>query len=57
MKFIYVFSEKDRDLLIERGFTLLKQHGSRDIWVLINNENARACFDDIDCVFSNTLTF
>ena len=57
MKFIYVFSEADRDYLIARGYTLLKQHGTTPIWVFLND---RECFEESKLsshVLSNTLTF
>lgn len=57
MKFIYVFSEADRDYLLARGYTLLKQHGATPIWVFLND---RECFEESKLsshVLSNTLTF
>lgn len=57
MRFIYVFSEADRDYLISRGCTLLKQHSSTPIWVFLNGCE---CFDESKLsshVLSNTLTF
>lgn len=57
MRFIYVFSEADRDYLISRGYTLLKQHSSTPIWVFLNGCE---CFDESKLsshVLSNTLTF
>lgn len=57
MKFIYVFSEADRDYLISRGYQMLKQYDLSPIWVFLND---RECFEESKLsshVLSNTLTF
>lgn len=57
MKFIYVFSEADRDYLLARGYHLMKQHASAPIWVFLNDKE---CFEESKLsshVLSNTLTF
>ena len=58
MKFIYVFSEADRDYLLARGYTLIKQYGTTPIWVFLNDD--KECFEESKLsshVLSNTLTF
>lgn len=56
--FIYVMDEHSRDLLLERGYELLKQTNTNGkVWVFHNNSDL--VFDDLDvlCVISDTLTF
>ena len=56
--FIYVMDIESRDLLLSRGYELLKQNSNQNIWVFTNKENQQ--FDMVDipfCVVSDTLTF
>lgn len=55
-KFAYVYNEKARDILLMRGYQLLKSDERNHIYVFAND---RAVFDnsDVSVLFSDTLTF
>lgn len=56
--FIYVWSVKERDILLAKGFELLKSKG--DTFVFANNKEKRIeqySLDDVRFVISDTLTF
>lgn len=58
MKFIYVMDDASRDMLIDKGFALLKEDAKNGIWVFANKDIT--CFDlDIGCphVLSDVMTF
>lgn len=56
-KFIYAFSESDRDTLLSRGYTLMKEDNIKKIYVFKNKDDL--CFSARDGTFalSDTLTF
>jgi len=59
-KFICVFSEHDRDMLIATGFMLLKSDEANHIFVFDNQcDDRKECFslEGIECVYTDTLTF
>lgn len=55
--FIYVFTEKERDVLLASNFALIKSDEYKKIYVFENKEEL--CFDlqQVNAVFSDTLTF
>lgn len=54
-KFIYVFDDDTRDLLIENNYKLMcSKHG---IYIFENNLKLNFAKADINCVYSDTLTF
>ena len=56
-KFLYVFSEDDRDGLLARGYTLLKSDEKNEVYVFANQTEMSFCIADISFVRSDTLTF
>ena len=57
LNFIYVFSEKDKTKLLERGFSLLKSSAEKHIYIFANEQRTELVFDDVDYILSDTLTF
>ena len=57
MKFIYVFKSDDRDKLIAMGYTLLKEDNSNSIYVFETCDKLDFGLEDMDFVYSDTLTF
>lgn len=55
-KFLYVFSEEDRDALLSMGYTLLKSDG-KGIYVFVNQANQTFALTNVQFVRSDTLTF
>lgn len=55
-KFIYVFSEADRDKLLECGFILLKKDPINHTYVFVSNDSLLFS-EEIRAVRSNVLTF
>lgn len=59
-KFIYVFSEADRDIMIDFGYELVCEVPGNGIYVFLSDHAGRRNFSavpDVTCCFSNTLTF
>ena len=56
-KFIYVFDEQARDLLLARGFLLLGTDPERKRYVFVNQQEETFALDGIQCVQSSCLTF
>ena len=56
-RFIYVFSQDDRDLLSSLGFVLLKSDDEASIYVFINDERRNFEAYDMRFALSDTLTF
>lgn len=56
-KFVYVFDKHARDILLSRGYTLMKSDDQKCMYIFINNGNMH--FSDGEMVFalSDTLTF
>ncbi len=54
--FIYVFSDEDRDILLQNGYTLLKADENNNLYIF---ENSGAKYEELGVAFvlSNTLTF
>ena len=57
MKFVYVFSERERDVLLKAGFQLVSANERGHIYVFRNSQQMNFSANDIQCVFSDTLTF
>ena len=55
MQFIYVFSEKDKQVLEKLGYQLMKENGK--VYVFLNNEQQNYERLPVQAVFSSTLTF
>lgn len=59
-KFLYVFSQNDKDVLIKMGLKLLKQFPAKHIFVFIYEDNPEHMdfeASNIKFVLTNTLTF
>lgn len=56
-KFIYVFSEKDRDELIRAGYTLLKSDENNLTYIFLNRECMNFSFENMNNVQIDTLSF
>lgn len=55
--FIYVFSRKDRDVLLALGMRLLASHDDEEIYAFENQHEKNFSLDDIVTVESDVLTF
>lgn len=56
-KFIYVFGEKARDVLLINGYKLLKNDTKNNIYVFENKSEMKLSFEKMDYALSDTLTF
>jgi len=56
-KFIYVFSEADRDRLLRAGYVLMKEDVQNATYVFCSDNRLSYALEDISCVFSDTLSF
>ena len=57
MKFIYVFSKKDKETLQKAGFILLKEDERNDMYVFNRNDTLTFALADMSYLTSDTLTF
>lgn len=63
MHFVYVMSQKDKEKMLEMGYTLLKKHPENNVWVFKNQDTIDFCNDDrliaadISFVLSDVLRF
>lgn len=57
MHFVYVFDAVSRDKLLKLGFTLFKEEKAKQQFVFLYDASLPHCFDDMRCVFSDTMTF
>lgn len=57
MKFIYVFSKDDRDILLKTGFTLLKEDTRNSIYVFVKSNSLTFALTEVSYIESDTLTF
>jgi hypothetical protein len=55
-KFIYIFSEEDRDRMINLGYQLLCEQPSRGIYVFLFDQRLNFA-DGVKAVFTDTLSF
>lgn len=56
-KFIYAFSESDRDVLLSQEYTLLKADNAQKIYVFKNKEELCFSMNDGTFALSDILTF
>ena len=56
-RFIYVFSEKDRDTLIEAGYNLLKSDKCHSTFIFKDDPELEFDLGTLTYVRSNVLTF
>ena len=63
MRFVYVKSEQDRDLMLALGYDLMKEDKRNHIWIFQNKNDIAFDSDGkldnvgVKFVLSNTLTF
>lgn len=55
--FVYVFSDKGRDILLDREYELLKSDELNHIYVFVNKDKQNFACDGVPYVLSDTLTF
>lgn len=55
--FIYVFSDKERDVLLSQQYKLLKSDKANHIYVFVNKDDKNFACDGVSYITSNTLTF
>lgn len=56
-RFIYVFSQEEKDRLLQYGFQLIKSDDEQNIFIFANNKHLDFSAEHIDVFYSNTLTF
>lgn len=56
-KFLYVFTQQDRDKLLHRNYALLKSDEIKKLYVFENIDELHFDLTDIDAVQSDILTF
>lgn len=56
-KFVYVFTQQDRDALLLRNFVLLKSDEAKKIYVFENNNELHFDLTEIGAIQSDILTF
>lgn len=56
-KFIYVFTDENKQLLLAQGYTLLKSDIEREMYVFENKETLNFSLSESDYICSNILTF
>lgn len=56
-KFIYVFGEESRDVLLANEYKLLKSDTKNNIYVFENKFETKLSFEKMDYALSDTLTF
>ena len=57
MKFIYVFSEAERDTMLRAGYILIHANGKDGVYVFQNRQNLTFALPNIQYVASDVLTF
>lgn len=56
-KFIYVFTEKERDTLLNAGFVMLKDDPANSMFVFVYDNRLCFALDDVSYIETGTLTF
>lgn len=56
-KFIYVFTEKERDILLNAGFILLKEDPANSMFIFAYDGRMTFTLDNISYIETDTLTF
>lgn len=56
-KFLYVFTQQDRDELLLKNFVLLKSDKEKDIYIFENNGKLQFNKNSINIIPSDILTF
>lgn len=56
-KFVCVFDEKTKDLLLLQNFVPIKFDEHNNIFMFCNQENTTFEFSNVECLFTNTISF
>lgn len=57
-KFIYVFNKANRDILISKGYQLIKSDKQNNVYVFENrNEYCFSLDDEVEAIYSDMMTF
>lgn len=56
-KFLYVFTDEDRDFLLSHGMSMLKEDRKNHLYVFANQDDLKFDLSDIELAKSNTLSF
>lgn len=56
-KFVYVFDEKNKDILLAQGFIPMKFDEQNNIYAFHNKKTKNFSFSEIIHLFSDTITF
>lgn len=56
-KFIYVFSEEEKDKMLESGYEIVKSDKNAHIYVFLNAEHLNFAIGEIKYALSDVLTF
>lgn len=54
---VYVFNEKDKDILIKNGFVLWKEDVENNVYILVSDGTATFSLSEIDCFRTDVLPF
>lgn len=57
MFFVYVFNETDSEMLIKRGYRLLKVDKTNGIYVFENDMDQHFDFSEVPALITDVLTF
>lgn len=58
-KFIYVFTKKDRDNLVNAGLKVFQEDKKNNLFIFLSEDvaNANVSLDGVIYIYSNTLTY
>lgn len=56
-RFIYAFKKSDKEQLIANGFALIKSDDQKNIYVFENNSKQCFSLNELQIVYSDTMTF
>lgn len=55
--FLYVFSERERDVMLAMNYMLIKSDETKHIYVFENREDLHFDLNDVSAIHSDVLTF
>jgi hypothetical protein len=56
-KFIYVFSEEEKDKMLELNYEIIKCDKDKHVYVFLNTEHLNFAIEEIKFALSDVLTF
>lgn len=54
---VYVFNEKDKDILVKNGFTLWKEDIENEMYILVSDGKTTFSLSEVDCYQTDVLPF